>query len=133
MVALLRLGLWLGMSSIVLLADTVTKALPHAIVVYNMKQTPLAIVVITALALLLAALRGPTLATLGTGLMFGALCGNSGQILVAGHATDWIPLGTWFTNLADVAGTIGLLCCLWAYGRLLFRPRARPQVSEDVW
>ena len=51
----------------------------------------------------------------GAGLMFGALGANAGQLLLQGYATDWIPVAGWLTNLADIAGGVGLLLCLAGY------------------
>jgi hypothetical protein len=49
--------------------------------------------------------------------MFGGLLGNGGQVVLFGYASDWLPIGGWLTNAADIAGAVGLLCCLVDYVR----------------
>ncbi len=106
-----RLLLWFSMGTVVFLADAVTKAAPHSEVVYNYSHTPLFVFAGAGLFLCVLAVWQSGLIVAGAGLMFGGLCGNAGQLVVVGYATDWIPIAGWLTNVADIAGAAGFLCC----------------------
>ena len=61
--------------------------------------------------------------------MLGGLLGNGGQLVVFGYASDWIPVGGWLTNVADISGAVGLICCLTGYALSVLR-RPAPIVSR---
>ncbi|MDP3063080.1 MAG: signal peptidase II [Chloroflexota bacterium] len=71
--------------------------------------------------------RPQPLLSAALGLWFVALIGNKGEVLLFGHATDWIWIRFWrfsvFTNLADLAAFLALVM-LW------FRPK--PQDNGKV-
>ena len=112
-----RFGVWLSCALLVLTADVVTKAAPHHVVATNHAHTPALIYVVVGCFLLSLGLWRSLVLTAGAGLMFGALCGNAGQLLLDGYATDWIPIGGWLTNIADIAGAVGLVFCFAGYAR----------------
>lgn len=91
--------------------DVGTKLAPHAAVAGNYSRMPVPLMVVVGLALVIVGVSHSNLVAAGAGLMLGGLAGNGGQILLAGYATDWIPLGGWLTNVADLAGAMGLGCC----------------------
>jgi len=99
----------------------VTKATPHATVVNNYSHTPSFVFALVGLFLCALGLWHSRLLALGAGLMFGGLCGNGGQLLLYGYASDWIPIGGWLTNVADISGAVGLVCCFAAYVTTLVR------------
>lgn len=113
---LIRFILWMGMALVSLGADIATKSAPHSLVVYNYSHTPGLVFIVVGLFLGVLALVHSNLIAIGSGLMLGGLAGNAGQLLLLGYATDWIPVAGWFTNLADVSGALGLLCCCVGYG-----------------
>ena len=114
-----RLILWLAAGLLVFLVDLGTKAAPHDRVAHNAAHTPAIVFLGVAAFLFAVALWHSNLIAVGAGLMFGALCGNAGELLVLGYATDWIPLGGWLTNVADLAGAAGFICCVAGYIRQL--------------
>lgn len=121
----LRLTLWVAAALAAFSADALTKALPHQIVVYNYSHTPPVVFGVVAVFLAVLALWRSPLIVLGAGFMFGGLCGNAGQLFFYGYATDWIPIGRWLTNLADVAGALGLVCCCLGYAVTLVHASRR--------
>jgi hypothetical protein len=110
-----RFVLWLLTGVTALAADAATKAVHHPFVAYNYSHTPAPVFVVVALFLCLVAIWQSNLVAIGAGLMFGGLCGNAGQLLLFGYATDWIPVGGWLTNLADLSGALGLVTCCAGY------------------
>src|SRR5437764_10988403 len=111
----LRFGLWSMTAAVSVLADVATKADRHHLVVRNYSHTPVIVFVRVGLFLFALGLWHSNLLAIGAGFMFGGLCGNGGQLLVLGYASDWIPVGGWLTNVADIAGAVGLLCCFTGY------------------
>ena len=127
-----RFCIWVSSASLVIALDVITKASPHAVVAGNRSHALLLVYLLVGVFLLaLTAVRSSLLA-FGVGLMFGALCGNAGELLFLGAATDWIPIGGWLTNVADIAGGIGLLCSLAGYGRLLSRRLTLPEPTTGT-
>jgi lipoprotein signal peptidase len=125
-----RFLLWIAFGTGSLLADVVTKAAPHRVVVENPGHAPVVILVLVAAFLCgLALWHSTRLLAIGTGLMFGGLCGNAGQALIEGHASDWLPVGGLFTNVADISGALGLLCCFAGY---ILERRQRLRPAEEV-
>jgi lipoprotein signal peptidase len=118
-----------------LLLDVATKATPHDTIVNNYSHTPAALLVLVAVFLCILGTWHSNTVAIGAGLMFGGLLGNGGQILLYGYASDWIPLGGWLTNVADLSGGAGLLCCLVGYVLTVFRraePANVPQSSQEL-
>lgn len=113
-------------------ADAVTKALPHAIVVNHYAHTPAAILAALAIFLLVLGLGKSPLVAVGSGFMFGGLCGNGGQVLLFGYASDWIPVGNWLTNVADIAGAGGLLCCFAGYLGIPLRGKRPASSGSEI-
>lgn len=120
---LVRLALWTTASVTSLTADIVTKAAPHALVVNHYAHTPAVVLGLVSVFLCALGLLHSNQLAIGAGLMFGGLCGNGGQLLLYGYASDWIPIGGWLTNVADISGALGLLCCFTGY--LTVGPRVR--------
>lgn len=110
-----RFTLWLVAGVASLLADVITKAAPHALVVNNHAHTHPVIFFVVGSFLGALGLWHSRLLAVGAGLMFGGLCGNGGQLILHGYATDWIPIGGWLTNIADISGAAGLICCFTGY------------------
>ncbi len=106
---LIRLVLWLTSGAVALSADVATKAAPHETVVNHPSDTPLVVLVLVGLCLYALGLWHSNTLAIGAGLMFGGLCGNGGQLVLYGYASDWIPIGQWLTNVADIAGAVGLM------------------------
>lgn len=117
----IRFCLWTLTSLVALAADIATKSAPHATVVHNQAHTPPLVFVLVGCFLWILGLWHSRLLAIGAGLMFGGLCGNAGQLLLSGYATDWIPIGGWLTNVADIAGATGLLCCFAGYALSAFQ------------
>lgn len=122
------LALWTLCAAVSFGTDAVTKSMPHAIVVNHYAHTPPAILAALAVFLLLLGISKSPLVAVGSGFMFGGLCGNGGQVLLFGYASDWIPIGDWLTNVADIAGAAGLLCCFAGY---LGIPVRRGKAASD--
>jgi hypothetical protein len=119
------LALWVFCAALSFGADAVTKSMSHAVVVNHYAHTPAAVLAALAVFLLLLGVGKSPLVAVGSGFMFGGLCGNGGQVLLFGYASDWIPIGDWLTNVADIAGAAGLLCCFAGYlGLPLSRTKA---------
>jgi hypothetical protein len=116
-----RFALWMSTSLAALVADIATKSAPHATVVHNQAHTPPLIFALVGCFLWVLGLWHSRLLAIGAGLMFGGLCGNGGQLLVSGYATDWIPVGGWLTNVADISGALGLMCCFTGYAISAFK------------
>lgn len=125
-----RFALWVTCATASLGTDAVTKSLPHAIVVDHYAHTPAPILACLAIFLLLLGLGKSRLVAIGSGLMFGGLCGNGGQVLLYGYASDWIPVGNWLTNIADIAGAVGLLCCFAGYLGIPGRQRQQGETKR---
>jgi hypothetical protein len=107
---LLRFIICAATAATVLLADVWTKDASHDIVLLHYRHiTPLEFGGVAVFLLFLALYRSNLLA-LAAGLLLGALGGNGGELLLHGYATDWIHLGRWLTNIADLAVVAGLLC-----------------------
>jgi hypothetical protein len=107
-----RFGLWATCAALVVAVDFVTKAAPHRVVASNYSHAPAMLYLAIGAFLLALGVGHSPLVSVGAGLMFGALCGNIGELMIAGFATDWIEIGGWFTNLADIAGALGLGVCI---------------------
>lgn len=127
----IRFSLWMSASVTALLADIATKSAPHATVVHNQAHTPPLVFFLVGSFLWVLGLWHSRLLAIGAGLMFGGLCGNAGQLLLSGYATDWIPIGGWLTNVADISGALGLACCFAGYAVSAFqRHTPRAEISE---
>jgi hypothetical protein len=111
----IRFSLWVSTGLTAVVADIATKSAPHATVVHNQAHTPPLIFALVGCFLWILGLWHSRLLAIGAGLMFGGLCGNAGQLLLSGYATDWIPIGGWLTNIADISGALGLVCCFTGY------------------
>jgi hypothetical protein len=116
-----RFALWTSSGLTALSLDIITKAAPHATVVHNQAHTPLLVFVFVGCFLCMLGLWHSRLLAVGAGLMFGGLCGNAGQLLLHGYATDWIPVGGWLTNVADISGALGLVFCFAGYALAAMR------------
>lgn len=126
------LALWVACAGVSFAADALTKALPHPVVVNHYSHTPAVILVALAIFLLLLGVRKSPLVAVGSGFMFGGLCGNGGQVLLFGYASDWIPVGSWLTNVADIAGAAGLLFCFAGYLGIPLATRNRASGGSEV-
>jgi hypothetical protein len=100
-------------------ADIFTKAFPHRMVVLHHAHVPALILVLVGAFLIMLGVRYSSTLAIGSGLMVGGLCGNGGQLVLFGYASDWIQLGDWLTNVADIADALGLVCCCAGYARIL--------------
>jgi hypothetical protein len=127
----IRFSLWVSTGLTAVVADIATKSAPHATVVHNQAHTPPLIFALVGCFLWILGLWHSRLLAIGAGLMFGGLCGNAGQLLLSGYATDWIPIGGWLTNIADISGALGLVCCFTGYAvSALERHTPRVEVIE---
>jgi hypothetical protein len=107
---LLRFAISMATAGVVLAVDVLTKEADHEAVLLHYRHiTPLEFVAVALFLLALAIYRSNLLA-LAAGLLFGALCGNGGELLLHGYATDWLRVGRWLTNVADLAVVGGLAC-----------------------
>lgn len=102
-------------AGLTLALDLTTKAEPHPLVVDHYSHTPALALILVSVFLCALGIWHSNMLAVGAGLMFGGLCGNGGELLVRGYATDWIPVGGWVTNVADIAGLLGLLWCFAGY------------------
>jgi hypothetical protein len=128
MLLLVRFTLWAAAAATALLVDVVTKAAPHQLVVNHYSHTSWLVLSVVGVSLYALGLWHSNTLAVGAGLMFGGLCGNGGQLLLYGYASDWIPVGGWLTNAADIAGALGLVCC---FAGCLLSPRRRgPEPAE---
>jgi lipoprotein signal peptidase len=116
-----RFLLWSAAAAASFFVDAATKAVPHAEVVNNHSHTPELMLLLVGLFLCVLGLWHSRTLAVGAGFMFGGLLGNGGQLIVFGYASDWIPVGGWLTNVADISGAIGLLCCIVGYVRSAVR------------
>ena len=112
---LIRFIIWLSAGVAALAADIVTKAVPHSVVINHYAHVPPLVLVVVSILLCALALWHSNMLSVGSGLMFGGLCGNGGQVLLYGYASDWLPIGGWLTNMADIAGAVGLVWCFAGY------------------
>ncbi|GAC1633346.1 MAG: hypothetical protein NVS4B2_19030 [Chloroflexota bacterium] len=112
---LLRFTIWLTSAAAVFALDALTKAGTHPVVAYNHAHTPAVVLVVVGILLLALGLVYSLMLALGAGLMFGGLLGNGGELIRYGYASDWIHVGHYLTNIADLAGGVGLICCLVGY------------------
>jgi hypothetical protein len=113
-----------GASAILaLMVDITTKALPHRFVVEHYNRAPVGALVAAAALLCVLGVWRSRVVAVGAGIMFGGLCGNAGQVLLYGYASDWLPLGSWLTNAADIEGAVGLVCCAAGYAMVWRRTR----------
>src|SRR5438270_10211983 len=119
MPALTRFLLLSGTAAVTLGADVVTKVIPHREVVDHYSHAPIALLLLVGLFLVVLGVRYSTTLAVGAGLMVGGLCGNGGQLVLEGYASDWIRLGDWLTNVADIADALGLVFCFTGYVRIL--------------
>jgi hypothetical protein len=106
-----RFGLWLVAAVVALGTDVITKAQPHTTVAHNYSHTPAILLITLAACLCVLGIGHSRMLAVGAGLMFGGLCGNGGQLLAFGYASDWLPIGGWLTNAADIFGFLGITCC----------------------
>jgi hypothetical protein len=107
---LVRLGICMSTAAMVLAADVWTKGANHDLVLLHYRHiTPIEIGSVGVFLFALALYRSNLLA-LAAGLLLGALGGNGGELLLYGYATDWIRVGRWLTNVADLAVVAGLIC-----------------------
>ena len=118
---LIRFALWSSTGLAAFVADIATKSAPHSTVVHNQAHTPPLIFILVGCFLWVLGLWHSRLLAIGAGLMFGGLLGNGGQLLLSGYATDWIPVGGWLTNVADISGALGLVFCFAGYAMSAFR------------
>lgn len=107
----IRFALWISTACASLGIDVLTKAAPHDLVIDNHSRTPGIALIFVGASLVALALWHSNAMAIGAGFMFGGLCGNGGQVLLFGYASDWIPLGGWLTNVADISGAVGLAWC----------------------
>lgn len=127
----IRFALWASTGLAAFVADIATKSAPHTTVVHNQAHTPPLIFILVGCFLWILGLWHSRLLAIGAGLMFGGLLGNGGQLLLHGYATDWIPIGGWLTNVADISGALGLICCFAGYAISAFRRHSlRVEVVE---
>lgn len=127
----IRFALLVSTGLAALVVDIATKSAPHTTVVHNQAHTPPLIFILVGCFLWFLGLWHSRLLAIGAGLMFGGLCGNGGQLLLSGYATDWIPVGGWLTNIADISGAMGLMCCFAGYAISAFRRHSMPvEVTE---
>lgn len=126
-----RFIVWLCAAIVALVLDVLTKLLPHPVVIKHYAEAPILVAIVLGACLLGVGLRYSATIALGAGLMFGGLWGNAGQILITGYASDWIRIGVWRTNVADVAAATGLVCCCTGYALLLVTRRAGQRGDED--
>ena len=110
-----RFTIWLAAAGAALAADIWSKASPHPIIAYNHAHTPAFVFLLVGAVLLVLGLLYSNVVAFGSGLMFGGLCGNAGELILLGYATDWIHVGHYLTNIADISGAAGLLCCFAGY------------------
>jgi hypothetical protein len=124
-----RFLLWSAAAATSFLVDVATKAVPHTEVVNNHSHTPGLMLLLVAIFLCALGLWHSRTLAVGAGFMLGGLLGNGGQLVLFGYASDWIPVGGWLTNVADISGAVGLICCLIGYALSVLR-RPRPIVSR---
>src|SRR5579864_3298797 len=110
-----RLLLLSSTSVLALGADVFTKAEPHPLVVDHYSHTPAIALIAVSVFLCALGMWHSDMLAIGAGLMFGGLCGNGGELLLKGYATDWIPIDGWLTNVADITGAVGLIWCFAGY------------------
>lgn len=111
-------------------ADVITKLIPHREVVDHYSHVPVMLLLLVGVFLVVLGVRYSTTLAIGAGLMVGGLCGNGGQLILEGYASDWIRLGDWLTNVADIADALGLVCCCTGYVRILRLRHSR--LGEEV-
>ncbi|GAC1329623.1 MAG: hypothetical protein NVS2B16_11570 [Chloroflexota bacterium] len=116
--------------------DLWTKQLPHAIILHHYNAAAPTKLVALGLCLFVFALHRTPISALAAGLYFGALCGNGGELLVHGYATDWIlvdprPFTTYalVTNVADICVALGLSSLVVEF-MLMVRRRKRSHRPE---
>ena len=126
-----RVVLWAGTAALTLGADIGTKAIPHQPGVHHYAYVPVLILILLGAFLVGLGIRYSATLAIGSGLMFGGLCGNGGQLILFGYVSDWIPLGGWLTNLADIADALGLVCCCTGYVRILKLRRAQSGEEQN--
>lgn len=114
-----RVTLLVCTAMLTLSVDIFTKAFPHRLVVLHHAHVPALVLLLVGIFLVVLGTRYSTTLAIGAGLMVGGLCGNGGQLILFGYASDWIPLGDWLTNVADIADALGLVCCCAGYARIL--------------
>src|SRR5438270_13959913 len=119
MPALTRFLLLSGTAAVTLGADVVTKVIPHREVVDHYSHAPIALLLLVGGFLVVLGVRYSATLAIGAGLMVGGLCGNGGQLVLFGYASDWIRFGDWLTNVADIADALGLVFCCTGYARIL--------------
>jgi hypothetical protein len=127
-----RFGLWLTAALFALGTDVVTKAEPHPTVAHNYSHTPAALLFALAACLCILGVGHSKTLAVGAGLMFGGLCGNGGQLLAYGYASDWLPIGGWLTNAADIFGFLGITCCGIGYLYSRLQTMAEERTSEGA-
>ena len=120
-----RLALLFGTAALTLAADVTTKVIPHAQVAEHYAHIPILLLFLVGGFLIALGARYSATLAIGAGLMVGGLCGNGGQLILFGYASDWIRLGDWLTNVADIADAVGLVCCFTGYVRILQMRHAR--------
>lgn len=95
--------------------DLWTKAQPHDVVLHHYSAAAPAKLVALGLCLLAFAVYRTSISSVAAGLYFGALCGNGGELVAHGYATDWIVVDVrpftqyaLVTNIADLCVALGL-------------------------
>lgn len=127
-----RLAIWLTAAGVSWSVDLITKSQPHPIVLHHYRHSTALDLIPLGLFLFCFALSSTPLFALGTGLMFGGLLGNGGELLRHGYATDWILVGHYVTNIADISLVAGLIC-LYADLVLLRRRRRARKSLYSPW
>ncbi len=120
-VFLVRFALWISFAAAAFLADVLTKIAPHDVVAHHYARTPTLIFVFVGILLCALGVTHSRALAIGSGLMFGGLCGNAEELLLRGYASDWVPIGHWLTNVADLCAAFGLLWCVTSYLMVLRR------------
>lgn len=127
----LRLALWWLSAFAALMADVETKMLPHPVIIRHYTHVSALVLVLVGVCLLVVGVRYSPIIAIGAGLMFGGLCGNGGEILMRGYATDWIPVGEWRANVADIMDALGLVCCFVGYAHVLGQRWQRRRAARE--
>lgn len=126
-----RFALWLLTAGGATMVDLVTKNAAHPLVLRHYSHATALDLIPMGLFLLCFAVSGSYLSAFGGGLMFGGLFGNGGELLQHGYATDWILVGPYVTNIADILLVFGLVCI--NTDLLIRRKRATRRTVASRW